>query len=56
MEEVRGETARLWVRGIEAGTTGMAGVANGGSPARALRNASVRKEKKGRDEKLPVLA
>ena len=41
----RGEVARLWVRGIEAGTTGMADVANGGRPARALRNAGVRKEK-----------
>ena len=49
MEEVRGETARLWVRGIEAGTTGMAGVANGGSPARALRDASARKEKKRKE-------
>ena len=53
---MRGKAREVGALGNGAGTTGMAGVANGGSPARALRDASARKEKKGRGEKLPVLA
>jgi len=49
VEKVDGKAAQLWARRIEAGRTGMAGVANGGSPARALRDVSARKEKKGRE-------
>ena len=45
----RGEVARLWVRGIETGTMGWPAQSSAAARARALRDASVRKEKKGKE-------
>ena len=58
-EWVDGEAAQLGVRRIEAGRRAVAGATNGGDSAR-LRSHELdlapRKEKAGREEKVPVLA
>src|SRR6185312_9769561 len=49
VEWVRGEVARLWLCGIEMGTTGWPVQSSAAARARALRDASARKEKKGKE-------
>jgi hypothetical protein len=51
VEEVKSEARDVRARRIEAGSTGMAGAASGGSSARALRDASARKKmRRGENE------